>query len=155
MTNDVGGALAIQQLIEHMEWVSLAGDALAYAVHVRRSPLPGVPAKSVILQFARGDQTVANPTTSGMLRAGELADRATFFRNDVLFAENPAVPKDPHFFLVRSAAVFPDRPVALGAQQQIATFFASDGALVIHPEPARFFEVPIAGPLPEDLNFIP
>jgi hypothetical protein len=41
-----------------------------------------------------------------------------------------------------------------GAQEQIAMFFASDGALVIHPEPARFFEVPISSPLPEDLAYI-
>ncbi len=34
-------------------------------------------------------------------------------------------------------------------------YFASDGTVVIHPEPARFFEVPIMLPLPEDLNFIP
>src|SRR5262249_15772252 len=44
--------------------------------------------------------------------------------------------------------------IALGAQQQIATFFASDGTEVIHPKPSRFFETPIAGPLPEHLNFI-
>ncbi len=45
--------------------------------------------------------------------------------------------------------------IARGAQEQIAVFFASDGKEVIHPEPARLFEVPIAGPLPEALNFIP
>src|ERR1700687_2102057 len=44
--------------------------------------------------------------------------------------------------------------MARGAQEQIATFFASDGAEMIQPEPARFFEMPIAGALPEDLNFI-
>jgi hypothetical protein len=32
---------------------------------------------------------------------------------------------------------------------------SSDGETIIHPEPARFFEVPIQGPLPEDLNYIP
>ena len=26
---------------------------------------------------------------------------------------------------------------------------------IIHPEPPRFFEVPIQGPLPEEFNFIP
>src|SRR6185312_13506405 len=41
-----------------------------------------------------------------------------------------------------------------GAQEQIATFFASDGRVVIQPGPARFFETPIHGPLPENLNFI-
>jgi hypothetical protein len=45
--------------------------------------------------------------------------------------------------------------ICLGAQEQIATFFASDGKEIIHPEPARFFETPIDLPLPEDLNYIP
>jgi hypothetical protein len=45
--------------------------------------------------------------------------------------------------------------IALGAQEQIATFLASDGKTIVHPEPARFFEVPIKLPLPEDLNYIP
>ena len=103
----------------------------------------------------RAIQAAPNPTTSALLRAGDLADQATFFRNDLLFAENPTVPKDPHLFLTRSTPGLPDQPIALGAQQQIATFFASDGAVVIHPEPAQFFEVPIVLPLPEDFNFIP
>ena len=57
-------------------------------------------------------------------------------------------------FLTRTAPGLPERPVALGTQQQIGTFLASDGTMVIHPEPAQFFEVPIMSP-PEDLNFIP
>ena len=46
------------------------------------------------------------------------------------------------------------RDIALGAQAQIAQFFASDGEAFIHPDPVRFFEVPIQGPLPEGLNYI-
>jgi hypothetical protein len=155
VTNDVDGAMAIQQLFERIEWVGLAGDALAYAVHLRKSPLPGVPAKSVIIQLAKGDQAALNPASSALLRAGDLAEQTTFFRNDLLFAADPTVPKNPHVFLTRSTPGLPDRPIALGAQQQIATFFASDGTVVIHPEPAQFFEVPIVLPLPEDFNFIP
>jgi len=30
-----------------------------------------------------------------------------------------------------------------------------DGTVVIRPETIRFFEVPVEGPLPEDLNYIP
>jgi hypothetical protein len=46
--------------------------------------------------------------------------------------------------------------VAIGAQTQIGVFFATDGALTIDPDgPGPLFEVPIAGPLPEDLGFIP
>ncbi len=41
-----------------------------------------------------------------------------------------------------------------GYLQQIAAIFASDGTEVIH-DPVCFFDVPILGPLPEDLNFIP
>jgi hypothetical protein len=45
--------------------------------------------------------------------------------------------------------------LALAAQQQIAIFFESDGAIVVDPDTAAgpFFEVPITGPLPEGLNF--
>ncbi len=33
-----------------------------------------------------------------------------------------------------------------GYQEQVATFFASDGQTIIHPEPKQYFEVPIQGP---------
>jgi hypothetical protein len=46
--------------------------------------------------------------------------------------------------------------IAVGTQTQIATLFASNGVTVIDPDGAGpLFEVPIAGPLPETLNFIP
>jgi hypothetical protein len=154
--NTVVGAGDIQQVLENNDWVSQSANPVAYAPHLRKDPLAGAPAKSVIFQFGKGDQTVPNPTTTAILRAGDLADRATFFRNDLAFAEDPTVPKNPHTFLTRIA----DQnrlvdAIARGAQQQIATFFASDGKTIIHPEPARFFEVPIKGPLPEGLNYIP
>jgi len=96
-------------------------------------------------QFARGDQTVPNPTTTAILRAGDLADRTSFVRNDLAFAADPNLPAFVNVTLT-----------ALAAQQQIASFFASDGTAIIDPDGARpFFEVPIAGPLPEDLGFIP
>jgi len=44
--------------------------------------------------------------------------------------------------------------LAVAAQQQIAIFFGSDGAVVVDPDGSGpFFEVPIVGPLPEALNF--
>ncbi len=58
-----------------------------------------------------------------------------------------------HMFMV-SIGVAAFRDIAPGAQAQVAIFFASDGETIIHPEPARFFEVPIQGPLPEELNYI-
>ena len=38
--------------------------------------------------------------------------------------------------------------ISRGAQDQIAVFLASGGTVIIHPEPAQFFEVPIGSPLP-------
>jgi hypothetical protein len=152
--NTVEGAMQIQGLIENTEWVCQSGDSAAYARYTRQRPLEGVRAKSVILQFAKGDQTSPNPAHTALLRAGNLADRATFYRNDLAFAENPAVPKNPHPFMT-SINVPAAAAVARGAQEQIAIFLASDGSVVTHPEPGRFFEVPIVPPLPEDLSFIP
>jgi len=154
--NTVAGAMAIQEVVENTTWVGRSGDPVAYAPHIRKTPLPGVPAKSVIYQFAKGDQTVANPNATAILRAGDLADRTTFYRHDLFYAEIPkptTLPKNPHAFMV-STNVAAFKPISLAAQGQIAVFFATDGEIT-QPEPSRFFEVPITPPLPEDLNFIP
>jgi hypothetical protein len=152
--NDVPGAMAIQNVFEDAEWAMFAGDSLGYIAHVRKDPLAGVLPKSIIFQFDTGDQNVPNPFSSAMLRAGDLADRATYYRHDLAFADDPTLPHNGHGFMtsVNNAAW---EAIALGAQEQIGVFFASDGAMVIHPEPAQYFEVPIELPLPEDLNFIP
>jgi hypothetical protein len=158
--NTVAGAMAIQEFFDNGEWVGQAGSPVAYAPYLRKDPLAGVPAKSVIVQFAKGDQTATDPNVTAVIRAGDLADRATFYRHDLAFAENPALPKNPHGFMVGTnptmiAPAF--RDIALAAQAQIATFFASPDHVVIQPPgvPEELFEVPIQGPLPEDLNFIP
>src|SRR5215217_2679213 len=127
VTNTVPGAMAIQEALEDREWVNMLGDPVSYAPHLRKDPLVDVPAMAVLIQFAKGDQNVTNPRTTALLRAGDLADRATLYRHDLAFAENPTIPKNPHQFLimVNDPAV---RQVALGYQSQIAAFFASDGA---------------------------
>lgn len=154
VTNTVPGAMAIQQVFENTEWVSQSGNPVAYAPLIRKDPLDGQNAKPVIFQMAKGDQTVPNPTTTNIIRAGDLADRVTYFRNDLAFAANPATPKNPHTFLIN---LFPPVAIfALEAQNQIATFFATDGGLTIDPDGLGvFFETPIVLPLPEELNFIP
>jgi hypothetical protein len=154
LINTVAGAMELQEFFKNSDWVSQSASPVAYAPHLRKAPLAGVPAKSVIIQFGKGDQTAHNPGVTALLRAGDLADRATFYRHDLAFAEIPALPRNPHSFMVSSTN--PDwAAIALGAQEQIATFLASDGKTIIHPEPARFYEVPIQGPLPEELNYIP
>ena len=157
----VPGAAAIQQVLDNTEWVSQSGNPVAYAPYIRKSPLNGVSAKSVILQFAKGDQTVPNPTTTAILRAGDLADRATYFRNDLFIATLGALPptvlnplKNAHTFLTR--IVGPASPIAFAGQTQIAIFFEHNGAVVVDPDGGgTFFETPIVPPLPETLNFIP
>jgi hypothetical protein len=153
--NNVPGAMAIQQLLERNEWVQQSGNPVSYAALIRKQPLPGSAPKPVIYQFAKGDTVVPNPTTTAILRAGDLAGRATYFRNDLAFAANPAVPKGPHTFLT-NVSIPAAAPFAIAAQQQIAAFFASNGTLIIDPDgPGPLFEVPIVPPLPETVNFIP
>ena len=142
----VPGASAIQQVIDDTEWVSQSGNPNAYTPHIRMSPLAG-DGTPVIVQFAKGDRTVPNPTATALIRAGDLADRATLFRNDL---NVPFTAANPHTFLTFGVGVMQ----AIQAQTQMAIFLASDGATTVDPDgPGPLFEVPIAGPLPESLNF--
>jgi hypothetical protein len=150
----VAGAIAIQDFLDRSEWVSHLGNPVAFAPHIRKDPLRGSDPKPVIMQFAKGDMVVPNPANSAVIRAGELTDRATYFRNDLAVAANPAVSRNPHGFL--ASVVGAGAPFAIAAQRQIAEFFASDGANVIDPDgTGAIFETPITGPLPEELNFLP
>jgi Bacterial Ig-like domain len=145
LVDNVAGASAIQTVLDNNEWAQNAANPAAYADHIL-SP--------VIIQFARGDMTVPNPTASAIIRAGNLASRTTLFRNDLAFASNPAFGKNPHTFLTNIGSAV-QAPVAIQAQVQIATFFASDGATVIDPDGAGvLFETPTSM-VPEDLAYIP
>jgi len=153
-------AIPIQEFFDQLEWGNQRGNPVAYAPYIRKSPLGHNPAKSVIVQFGKGDQTVPNPTQSALVRAGELEDRTTFYRHDLLVPLAPTVTRNPHTFLTSILPGVTSPPaynlVARQAQAQIATFFASDGASTIDPDGAGpLFEAPIVLPLPETLNFIP
>jgi hypothetical protein len=117
-----------------------------------------VPARPVLIQFARGDQNTQNPGTAEVIRAGALEDRTSMYRHDLFY---PTVPptgtqKNPHGFpIVLRETLAPWLPIVAGAQEQIAQFLASDGATTIVPSPSVFWEVPAATPLPEDLAYIP
>jgi hypothetical protein len=153
VVDNVPGASAIQQALDNAEWAQQAANPAAYAPHI-------TPLTKVIFQFARGDQTVPNPTTSAILRACGCASRATLFRNDLVQALPPPpppaipVPKNPHTFLT-NIGIPAAAPYALEAQAQLATFLASDGKITIDPDgPAPFFETPTSM-VPEDLAFVP
>jgi hypothetical protein len=150
------GAMEIQQLFDRMSWVSQAANPVAYAPYLRHSPLPGHPTKRVLLQFARGDRTVTNPTTTALIRAGQLTDRTTLYRADLAQTSDPRdMPKNPHNFLLDGVDTA-ERPFALAAQRQIAIFLKTEGVQTIDPDgDGPVFETPIKGPLPEDLGFLP
>lgn len=153
--NDVPGAMAIGQVLDRFEWVQQAGNPAAYAPFIRKQPLPGNQAKPVIFQFAKGDGTVPNPTSTAIVRAGDLAESSVLFRNDLANARDARVPKNPHTFLTNIFTPGADA-YAIGAQQQIARFFASHGTEIIDPDGAGpMFEVPVQKPLPEALNYLP
>ena len=108
VVDTVPGASAIQQFLDRTEWAQQAANPAAYAPLVKRP---------AILQFARGDQTVPNPTTSAIIRAGGLASQTTLYRNDLAFQANPARPAEPAFVPDQRrepghCAVRPGRPSA-------------------------------------------
>src|SRR5206468_1129892 len=76
-----------------------AGVPVAYAPHLRKIPLDGVATRPFISQNAKGDQTVPNPTSSAIVRAGDAHDRWTLFRNDLVRQARPTAPANPHTFL--------------------------------------------------------
>ena len=177
VTNDVDGALAIQQAMERAEWASQCGSSMAFVPHLRRSPLKNVPAKAVIIQFAYGDQRIPNPSTTALLKAGDLIDRATVFRFDhakTTYSDIPPNPPNfyPHTFLQlfpKASNIwdpnYPANVIALQAQTQIAKFFKRDmspGPLdpfdanqIDDPDDAGtvFEKLNAASPLPTGLNY--
>jgi Bacterial Ig-like domain len=154
--NTIDGAIEIQRALEFSEMVCESGlSPVVWARHVREEPLPGLYPKSIIYQFATGDQQAVNPGTSALIRAGNLVDRTLYYRHDLAFVQDATVPKNPHVFAgspTHPNALF--RSISRGAQDQIAVFLSSAGTVVIHPQPAQFFEVPTSSPLPEVLNYI-
>ena len=161
IVDDVPGSSRLRAVFETLEWVTISGDPLGYARHIVAEPLAGNRPKPLLFQFARGDMTVPNPTATALVRAGEFADRVTFFRND-LFVQQladrgaPAAVLNtllnPHGFLASIVGL--RAQTALAAQMQIATFFASDGTVIVDPDgDGPLFETPIQM-LPEQLNFL-
>jgi dienelactone hydrolase len=165
--NDIPGAEAIQNFDDIADWALQAGNPVPYAQHLRKEPLLGVGPKSVIVSFAKGDKIVPNPAETALVRAGDLRDRTTYFRTDVLVEFDPTLASGgvatgafPHIFMNDFVDDSLSREIAFDAGEQVAQFFASEGASIVSPQVidprlhSGLFEVPIVGPLPEDLNFI-
>jgi hypothetical protein len=154
--NTVAGATEIQRVLE---WAEMAGEsgisAVPWAKYLRSEPLPGSFPKSILYQFAIGDQQAVNPGASQLIREANLLDRTTLYRHDQASNDDPSIPKNPHTFAAQPTSTnLLVRSISLGAQEQLATFLASDGATIVEATPTKYFETPILSPLPETLNFI-
>src|SRR5262249_8996091 len=115
----------------------------------------------------KGDETVVNPTTTAFLRAGDLADWATYYRHDLAYADNQANPSNPpmvtnpHTFAALINSLASPNPtswaIARAAQEQIVAFLKSGGTQIIQPPglPTKYFELLTKNsPLTEDLNLL-
>jgi hypothetical protein len=137
------GALAIQSYFDRAEWLQQSANPVAFAPYLRQAPLPGVPPRPVLFQWAAGDQTVPNPTTVALLNAGLLQPVSSLYRHDLTASGLSERFRDPHGFLTWLA--FPEvYAIGRAAQEQAARFFLAGGQRIdpIIPQ----FE--IAGRLP-------
>jgi hypothetical protein len=146
VTKPARGAVPIQDVGAISNWLNRPGSPEAFAPLLRLRPAAGVPAKRVAYQIAFGDETVPNPTSATLLRAGRLFDVTTFYRND----RTPTAGSNPHGFLLD--------PTITGrnlGQRQVVEFLASEGTSIIDPDGgANVFETPVADPAAlEKLNY--
>jgi dienelactone hydrolase len=167
--NNIPGAMAIQDAFEGADWLGMVGDPLAYAAHLKTTPLSGVPAKETMFQFGYGDLEIPNPTESALVRAAGEQKHVWFFRFDravkkhpellgVTFPGNP-LPVLPHRYMSNPTifGVPAEYSVSMAVQKQIAGFFSG-----LEQDPNSFLIAPFAGKtlfevpdkLPEDLNFL-
>lgn len=139
VTAPVAGALTIQRIGSWANWLNRPGSPETFAPLLRDRPLADTPGpKEIHYQFALGDQTVPNPTSATIMRAGNLQDRTSFYRNDLTVTRDT----NPHGFLLDPRVQGRNQ-----GQQQVIDFITSDGATVTDPDgPAPTWEVPIIDP---------
>jgi hypothetical protein len=139
---NVPGAISIQNEFERLEWLGMSGDPIAFAPHLKLSPLAGRSAHPMLMQFAVGDMTMPNPATSGLINAAGLIGSTWEYRHDLARAQMPDLPADPHPYLVLfvdlsgGSIQLPGASglaISLDAQGQIAGFFAADGTTIPDP----------------------
>ena len=156
---DVPGAIAIQEMVERIEWNNMAGDPIAFLPHLKWSTLPGVSPGPVLFQFNWGDLSVPNPLESAAVRAANTTGMVSLFHTDLALATPGIVLNpDPHMFIWDVYTSLASTEVSLAIQAQMALFLASDGHsvpdvnyMVRWPFFRDLFVVPTV--LPEDLNF--
>lgn len=136
------GAGTVQAAFEAADWIQMIGDPLAFAAHLKNSPLPGVAPKPVLFLFSEGDLEVPNPTNSALIRAGGIQNTSWYLQFDHVIGKtgsnvaNYGGSNDPHtsFSYPTIYAFGGDQlAIALAEQQQAARFLASNGTQ--NPDP--------------------
>ena len=164
--NQVWMGCELQNFFERMEWLQAAADPLSYAPHLASSTLPDVPIKKVLWQFAKGDRSVPNPTSTALIRAANMRESTRYYRHDLAREAAKDLPANPHPFLAGFLDLdsgglqisLAGLTIANAAQSQIAGFFLSDGAQIPDANSLvrllfgkNLFEAPEA--LTEELNW--
>ena len=142
VVDTVNGAEAIQNFLDDSEWAQQAGNPEGWAPYISMPVIYPVRAR-------RQDRAEPDGEPRDPRRAPREPDDALPQRPHGPLGDKiqPAHVPDEH--------LGPGQTFAYEAQDQIATFFASDGATTIDPDGAApYFETP-SSIFPEDLAFIP
>jgi hypothetical protein len=127
------GSFTIRQTLAAGNWLERQGSPETFAPLIRLHPRYGEKTVAYLNPF--GDATVPNTAVGNIIRAGQLFDRLTWYRND----KSPTKDTDPHGFMAD-----PTLAGRSGAELQLGTFLQSHGATVIDPDGAgELFELPI------------
>ena len=131
VTDPVAGAMPLQRYLASATWYGRPGGPETYAPLLRKQPRNG--AKQVLYQVAFGDYTVPNITSGNIIRAGDLFDTVTYYRND----RTPTAGRNPHGFLADPTIAGREQ-----AQAQLTTFLET-GERVDPDGPGKVFQTPI------------
>jgi len=131
------GAMTLQRYLAYATWYGRPGGPETYAPLLSKAPRAGELPKDVLYQIAFGDNTVPNITSGNIIRAGNLFDRVTYYRND----KTPTSGTNPHGFLASPALAG-----RVPGEVQLTTFLKT-GQRVDPDLAGPIFELPIANPL--------
>lgn len=168
-TNNVAGAIPIQNAFESIDWLGMPGDPLAFAAMLRTTGNP------VLVQFSYGDLEVPNPTESALIRAAGLQSSSWYLHFDAVLQIDPSLATIsmpgipfilPHRLLSNPTLADPsnatENVLANALQNQVVGFLNSNGRSI--PNPNQFLQPPFSGQnpslfqlspdLPEGLNFL-
>jgi hypothetical protein len=123
--NPARGALPIQEFLAEQTWLNRSGSPETFA--------PRAPDDRVLVQIARGDETVPNPTSATLVRAGGLSPRTSLYRNDRTARSGD----NPHGFLLDPTFLVG----FTGGQTQMSTFLASGGRIIDPDGPIGIFQL--------------